>query len=185
MHGHETQAAPVYGVTAVFATPADVYYAAEQVRDAGYTKWDVYSPFPIHGIEEAMGMPRTKLPLLVGLGAATGVGLGYLLQYWVTHVAYQMVVQGKPTQAWEGFIPITFEIGVLLASFTTLIGMLALNGLPRHHHPLFAKDRFLKVSDDTFMICIEADDPKFDRARAEQLLRAAGGRDVDVVTDED
>jgi len=173
--------APLYGVLAEFATPAAIYHAAEKMRDAGYRKWDVHAPFPIHGIDEAMGIQRTKLPLLCAMGATAGVGLGYLMQYWMTAVDYPLVVQGKPFGSWEPFVPITFELGILLTAFTTLIGMLALNGLPRWNHPLFKSDRFLRTSDDVFMICVESTDPKFDPEATRKLLRDIGATSVELV----
>lgn len=175
---------PVHGIIAEFATPASVTRAAEAVRDAGYTRWDVYAPFPIHGIDESMGVKRTILPVIMAMGAFTGVGGALLLQYWVSAVDYPMLVQGKPFGAWEPFVPIMFELGVLLSAFTALIGMLALNGLPRWNHPLFRKERFLRVSDDRFMICIEAADPKFDPQAVTALLRAHGGTHVDLAEDQ-
>jgi hypothetical protein len=173
--------AEVHGVMAEFETPGAVYHAAEAVRDAGYQKWDVHTPFPIHGMEEAMGVKPTILPVMVAVGAFTGVGLAYLMQWWMTAVDYQVVVQGKPHDAWQPFVPITFELGVLFSAFTALIAMLALNGLPRWNHPLLAKERFLKVSDDRFVICIEAGDPKFDPQRTRALLEKAGGKHIDLV----
>lgn len=172
--------APVYGVLAEFHTPAEVYHAAEKVRDAGYAQWDVYSPFPIHGMEEAMGVKRTILPIIVATGAFTGAGLAFLMQWWMNH-NYPMVVQGKPPYAWEPFTPIVFELGVLLSAFSALFGMLALNGLPRWHHPLFAKDRFLRVSQDRFCIAIEAADAKFNPESTRSLLKAAGAHSVELV----
>lgn len=174
--------ARLHGLVAEYATPADVFHAAEKVRDAGYTRWDVYAPFPIHGIDEAMGVKRTGLPLVVAAIAFGGAGLGFLMQWWMNYVAYSFPVQGKGP-AWEPLIPVTFELGVLSTGFAALIGMLAMNGLPRHHHPLFAKDRFLKVSDDRFMIAIEADDPKFEPAAVRRLLEETRGTHVDVVED--
>ena len=171
----------VHGVMAEFATPADLYHAAEKVRDAGYRRWDVYSPFAIHGMDEAMGNPPTRLPLLVGFMGLTGAGLGYLMQWWITTAAYPLVVQGKPYEAWEQFVPITFEIGVLFTAFTTLLGMLAFNKLPMWHHPLMKKERFLRVSDDRFIICIESKDPKFDPASTRALLEKAGATGIDLV----
>lgn len=171
----------VYGMMAEYATPADLYHAAEQVRDAGYTKWDVYSPFPVHGMEEAMGLPATKLPLLVGVLGLSGAAIGFGLQWLITDGLYPMVVQGKPTNAWESFIPITFEIGVIFTAFSALIGMLAFNGLPRWYHPLLKKGRFLRVSDDRFMICVESRDPKFDPRQTQQVLEEAGGTNIDLV----
>lgn len=170
----------VFGVLAEFHTPGAVYHAAEIVRDAGYANWDVYSPFPIHGIEDAMGMKRTKLPILVACGAFTGTFLAFLMQFWMSH-NYELPVQGKPASAWEPYVPIGFELSVLLAAFTTLLGMLAMNGLPRWHHPLFAKDRFLRMSQDRFAIAIEASDPKFDPQAARRLLESAGAKAVELV----
>lgn len=172
---------PIHGVLAEYPTPAAVYHAAEVMRDAGYTKWDVHAPFPIHGIDHAMGIPRTKLPLLCAMGAAAGVGMGLLMQYWMTAVDYPLVVQGKPFGAWEPFVPITFELGILLTAFTTLIGMLALNGLPRWNHPLFNSTRFLRTSDDVFMISVESQDPKFDPDSTRALLRDAGAVSIELV----
>ena len=174
---------PVHGMIAEYATPADIYAAAEAIRDAGYSRWDLYSPFPIHGIDEAMGIRRTKLPVLIGCIGLTGASLGFLMQYWMSAVDYRLTVQGKPFGAWEPFVPITFELGILLTAFTTLIGMLALNGLPRWNHPLLKKERFLSTSDDRFVICIESADPKFDPEQTRKLLREAGGKNIDLVED--
>lgn len=172
---------PIYGIMAEFATPAAVYHAAETVRDAGYSKWDTYTPFPIHGMEEGMGIKRTKLPLLVACGGFTGVGLAYLMQWWMSAVDYQMVVQGKPYHSWQAFVPITFELGILFSAFTAIISMLALNGLPRWHHPLFKKERFLSSSDDKFFVCIEAADAKFEPDRTRALLEKAGATSIELV----
>jgi hypothetical protein len=171
----------VYGVLAEFETPAAVYHAAEVVRDAGFKKWDVYAPFPIHGIEDAMGFARTKLPLLVACGAFTGTFLAWLMQWWMTSKDYPLVVQGKPYSAWEPFVPIMFEISILLAAFTSLFAMLSMNGLPMFYHPLFKKDRFLRVSQDRFAIAIEAADPRFDPASTRKLLADAGAHAIELV----
>lgn len=178
----------IYGVMAEFETPAALYHACESVRDAGYRNWDSYTPFPIHNMEEAMGVKRTVLPVLVAAMAFTGVGLAYLMQWWMSTVDYQLMKAGKPSGSffdaqggWQAFVPIMFELGVLLAAFTSLFGMLALNGLPRWHHPLFAKERFLKVSDDRFVIAVEARDGKFDPERTRELLRSAGATSIELV----
>jgi hypothetical protein len=172
---------PVHGVLAEFETPAAVYHAAEMVRDAGYRRWDVHSPFPIHGIERAMGIKMTKLPLLVAAGGFTGAFLGWLMQWWMSGVDYQLVVQGKPYGAWEPFMPIIFESGVLFAAFAAVFGMLAMNGLPRWHHPLFKSERFLSTSDDRFFLCIEAGDEQFEPERVRELLESAGAVGVELV----
>jgi Alternative complex III, ActD subunit len=173
----------VHGIMAEFDTPADIYHAAEKMRDSAYSKWDAFSPFPMHGLDEAMGVKRTILPVLVAFGAFTGVGLAYLMQWWMTSVDFPVVVQGKPYGAWEPFIPITFELGVLFSAFASLLGMLALNGLPRFNHPLFNKERFLRVSDDRFVIAIEADDPKFHPQETRAFLESIGGNHIDLVED--
>jgi hypothetical protein len=177
---------PIHGIMAEFATPADLYHAAEKVRDAGYRKWDTFTPFPVHGMEEAMGITRTKLPAMVAGGAFTGVALAYLMQWWMSHNDYPLVVQGKPFGSlidggWQSFVPITFELGILFAAFTSLIGMLALNGLPRWHHPLLKKERFLSASEDRFFVCIEAGDPAFEPDKTRALLEAAGATSIELV----
>lgn len=171
----------IHGILASFATPADLYHAAEKVRDQGYTKWDTYSPFPVHGMEDAMGFPRTKLPVLVACIGLSGAGLGFLMQWWMSTEGYQLVTQGKPYASWQAFVPVTFELGILFSAFTALIGMLALNGLPRHHHPLLRKERFLSSSDDGFFVCVEAADPKFDPDRTRALLEQAGATSIELV----
>jgi hypothetical protein len=176
----------IHGIMAEFAGPADLYHACEKVRDAGYSKWDSFTPFPIHGMEEAMGIKRTILPVIVAICGFSGVALGYTLQWWVSSVEYPMVYQGKPygsliSGGWQVFVPITFEIGILLSAFASIIGMLALNGLPRWNHPLFKKERFLASSDDKFFISIEAGDAKFDPDATRALLEKAGATSIELV----
>jgi len=173
----------VHGVVAEFTDPAAVSHAAERVRDAGYGRWDVHSPFPIHDIESAMGVKRTSLPILVAACAFTGVFLALLMQWYMNYKDFPQVVQGKPWDAWEPFTPVTFELGVLFSAFASLIGMLAYNGLPRFNHPLFNSDRFLKVSDDRFIIYVESSDPKFDPDATRRLLQDAGGAHIDLITE--
>lgn len=170
-----------HALIAEYANPADLTHAAEKVRDAGYTRWDVFSPFPVHGMEEAMGVPPSRLPLLVAILGLTGAALGFIFQWWVTAVAYKMVVQGKPYDAWQPWVPVGFEIGVLFTAFTCILGMFAFNGLPRPHHPLLCNQRFLRVSDDKFIIAIESEDPRFDPKSTRDLLQSAGAVAVEVV----
>ncbi|MEX0877166.1 MAG: DUF3341 domain-containing protein [Phycisphaerales bacterium] len=174
---------PVYGIIAEFDETPKVYKAAQRVRDAGYTKWDLHTPFPIHDIEEAMGIKTTKLPLMAGGAAIVGVLIAVLLQWGTTDYLYPLVVQGKPYDAWQPFVPIMFELGVLLTAFMCLFGMLMLNGLPRWHHPLFTHERFYRVGNDRFFIAIEANDPKFDPLKTKQLLEEIGGTDIALVED--
>ncbi len=176
---------PVYGIIAEFDETPKVFKAAQQVRDAGYSKWDVHSPFPIHDMEEAMGIKSTKLPLMAGGAAITGFTIAVLLQWGTTAYLYPTVVQGKPFEAWQPFVPIMFELSVLLTAFMCIFGMLALNGLPRWHHPLFSHDRFARVGNDRFFIVIEAADPDFEPTKVKRLLEQAGGQHITLVTDAD
>ncbi|MEM9373918.1 MAG: DUF3341 domain-containing protein [Planctomycetota bacterium] len=175
----------IYGIVAEFSETPAVYKAAQVVRDAGYSKWDVHSPFPVHGMEEAMGMKTTKLPLIAGGAAVTGVLFAIFLQWVTSGVLYPMVTQGKPYAAWEPFLPITFELGVLFTAFACLFGMLALNGLPRFHHPLFGHERFYRTSNDRFIIAIEAADANFDPDNTRSLLEQAGGDHITIIEEED
>ncbi|MEL6330171.1 MAG: DUF3341 domain-containing protein [Planctomycetota bacterium] len=174
----------VHGMIAVFDDPPTVYHAAERVRDAGYRRWDLNSPFPIHGIEEAMGVKTTRLPYLVFGAALTGVAGAWLMQQFMNNWDYSFVVQGKPEGAWEPFLPIMFELGVLLSAFTALFGMLAFNGLPRFNHPLFNSDAFLKSSDNRFVIAVEADDKAFDPEQTRELLESVGASEIEIIEDE-
>lgn len=175
------KAPKTWGVMGEFAGPTELLEACMSIRDAGWRKWDAYAPFPVHGLEVAMGLKPSRVSAIVLLGAMCGVGGGFGLQYWTSAIAYPMVVHGKPFGAWEPFTPVTFELGVLLASFGAIFGMLTLNVLPRWHHPLFKKDRFLKVSDDRFVIALEARDAKFDVEGAKRLLKQAGASNIDTV----
>lgn len=174
------EGAEVYGVLAIYDTPYAVYHAAEKVRDAGFDRWDVHAPFPIHGIEDAMGMRRTRLPIMVGALAFTGTALAYLMQWWMS-MDYPLLVQGKPPDAWQPYVPILFELSVLLGSFTAIFAMLSINGLPRFYHPLFKKDSFLRITQDKFAISIEANDPRFDPVATKQLLESTGATTIELV----
>ena len=172
-----------FGVLAEYATPADLFRACERVREAGYTRWDAHTPFPVHGLDRAMGMRRSRLPwiiLVVGLGGAAG---GFVLQWWVHNAAYPLTISGKPHFAWPAYVPITFELGVLGGALAAVLGMLGLNQLPRHHHPLFEVERFSRFSDDRFFISIEASDPRFDAVATRQLLERSGAAAVEMVED--
>ncbi len=174
---------PVHGLVAQYSAVDPVCDAAEKVRDAGFTAWDLHSPFPIHGVEDVMGFKRTKLPYISAIVGLTGAGLGYLMQWWMSG-NYEIVVQGKPPTAWEPYVPIIFEAGILLTAFATIGAMFAMNGLPRLHHPLFTHEAFLDSSDDKFFVYIEAKDEKFDMERTRTLLESTGADRIDVIEDE-
>lgn len=178
----ETKAMRLFGVLAEYDTTDALLAASAKVRDAGFTKWDTHSPFPVHGIDEAMGIRRTVLPAIVlccGLaGAATGLGL----QYWVSAVYYPLIISGKPYFSLPAFIPITFELTVLFSAFGAVFGMLGLNGLPRLYHAVFNSPRFSsRMTTDRFFISIEAVDPKFDLNRTRQLLESTGASGVETL----
>ena len=170
-----------YGMLAEFATPADLYHACERVRDAGFTRWDAHTPFPVHGLDKAMGLRRSPLPWIVlGMGL-TGAALGFVLQWWVHASAYPLVISGKPFFAWPAMIPITFELGVLFAALGAVFGMFGLNRLPMHNHPLFQSQVFERVTDDSFFISIEVQDPRFDPSATGKLLEGLGARRVELL----
>ena len=127
---------PHYGILGEFATPADLHHACERVRDAGFTRWDAHTPFPVHGLAGAMGLRRSILPWIVLVMALTGAALGFVLQWWVHTSAYPLVISGKPFFAWPALIPITFEVAVLFGALAAVFGMFGLNRLPMHYHPL-------------------------------------------------
>ena len=176
----------VYGYLAEFKSASALYKAAEKVRDAGFRKWDCYSPYPIHGLDSAMGMKRSILPWFVFFGGMTGTATAFTLAYTTQVVIYPTIVQAKPTDIWTlpAFFPVMFELTILFSAFTTLFGLLALMGLPRWNHPLFASKRFAKFSDDGFFVCIEARDPKFSQDGTKALLEKIGGKNIELVEDE-
>jgi hypothetical protein len=171
----------LFGVLAEFASPKDLYHACEKVRDAGYTRWDAHTPFPVHGLDHAMGLKRSRLPyvtLIFGLSGAIG---GFILQLWANGIAYPIWISGKPVFNWQPYMPVTFELGVLLAAISTVVGMLAFNELPMLFHPLFGSAAFERVTDDGFFISIESWDPKFNATDAERLLKSVGAKRVELI----
>lgn len=170
-----------WGLLAEFSTPASIFHACEQIRDAGYLKWDSYTPFPVHGLDRAMGLRPSRLPFIVLAGALVGGSAGMLLQWWTSVVDYPWLVSGKPLFSWPAFLPVTFELAVLCGALGAVLGMLGLNRLPRYHHPLFHSKRFERSSDDRFFVAIEAADPLFDMERTATLLRELGATHVEAV----
>lgn len=174
-----------WGVLAQYEDPAALTHACEKVRDAGYRKWDAYCPFPVHDLNEAMGMARSKVGWIVFTGACIGLATAWLLQWGTSAVLYPMVIAGKPFYAWEQFTPIMFELAVLFSAFCAIFGMMALNGLPRLSHPLFNSERFLRASDDAFFIAIECADAKYDEAATRRLLESAGATNIEIIAEDD
>lgn len=171
-----------WGLLAEFHDPTAVVRAMERTREAGYTRIEGYSPFPMEELSEAMGWhTRGRLPRLVLLGGLLGAITGYGLQYWVSVHAYPLNVGGRPLHSWPAFIPVTFEMAVLFASGAAVLGMLALNGLPRPHHPVFNVAEFKLATTDRFFICIEAKDPRFDLEETRRFLEGLDPVKVTVV----
>ena len=175
----------LYGLMAEFTTVDEIMHAAEAVRDAGYQNWDCHTPFPVHGLNEAMGLKDTKLPLLVFGAGFTGAMAGLLMQYWMNAVDYPIVISGKPLFSLPANIPVIFELTILFSALTAFGGMIAMNKLPRHSHPLFSSERFRRVTDDRFFVVIEAEDPKFDEASTRSFLESLGGLGIERVEEED
>lgn len=167
---------PLSAIVAEFDDVDGVTAAARAVRDAGYSKFDVYSPFPIHGIEKAMGVKPTRLPWLVLGAGLAGTSLSLLGQWWMNGVDYQFVISAKPLFGIPANIPITFEFTVLLAAFTAFFGMFLLNRLPEHHNPLFDHERFRRATDDGFFLAIEAADARFDARSTRELLQGLSAK---------
>ncbi len=170
-----------FGLLAEFKTPGELYHACEKVRDAGFTRWDAHSPFPVHGLEKAMGLPVSPLPYICFAAGMVGAASALTLQWWTSSVGYRMVISGKPFFSWPAYIPITFELGVLFGALGAILGMLALNQLPRHHHALFSSQRFARASDDRFFISIESSDPRYDEAATQQFLQGLHPESVERV----
>ncbi len=174
----------VLGLLCEFKNPAELIKAAAKLREAGYKKFDCHSPFPIHGMDAAMGLKRSPLGWIIGLAALTGTSVALALQWWTSTIDYPLVISGKPVFSFQAYVPVTFALGVLLSAFAALIGMLILNGLPRFHHPVFYSDRFGKFSDDKFFISIENDDLQFDIEKTRLFLESIGGQNVEELKGE-
>lgn len=169
----------ILGIIARFESAADLMRAAEKIRDAGYKKFDCHSPFPIHGMDRAMGLKRSGLGWLVGIAGIIGTSGALALQWWTSTIDYPIVISGKPLFSFQAYVPVTFAVGVLLSAFTAMFGMLILNGLPRWFHPLFYSDTFSRFSNDGFFISVEPDDPKFDLEQTVKFLQSVGGKDIE------
>lgn len=172
---------------AEYDTPDALSHAAEKVRDAGYTKWDCHSPYPIHGLDKAMGLAETKIGLIAFGGALTGMTTAIFMILYMNHWDYPIIVGGKPTNfmgAFPSMGPIIFELSILLTGFGNLFGLLGLTQLPRHHHPVFESERFARATDDKFFISIEVQDPKFDLESTKTLLEGTECDHLELIEEE-
>lgn len=169
---HVESAPTLHGLMAEFETPTALVAATERARLAGYRNMDAYSPIPIEELNEALGLRRTRLPMLVLAGGIIGGLSGYALQYWTQTTAYPLNIGGRPYHSWPHFIPVTFETTVLGAALCTFVGMWVLNKLPMPYHPVFNVPAFARASRDRFFLCIEATDPRFDRQATARFLES-------------
>jgi hypothetical protein len=171
----------IHGLMAEFHTPDGVCSAARKAKEAGYTRLDAYSPFPMEALSEALGLHHSHLPLVVLIGGITGLVVGFGLQYWAATIAYPFNIGGRPTFSWPAFIPPTFETTILFAAGSAVLGMLALNGLPQPYHPVFNVESFALASRDKFFLMIEAKDPTFDLQATRRFLEGLGADGVHEV----
>jgi hypothetical protein len=171
----------IYGVLAEFDTPEAILEASKTAYDAGYRKMDAYAPFPVEGLSDAIGFHKTRLPFIVLAGGLIGGLAGYFMMYYSAAIDYPVNIGGRPLHSWPAFIPITFECTVLGAVLASVLGMLALNGLPEPYHPVFSSPRFELASRSHFFLCIEADDHQFDVSKTGTFLESIGAHDVTVI----
>lgn len=177
---------PVFGFVAEFDHPDDLIHAAEKVTAEGYTKVEAYSPFPVHGLTDAMEWDDAKVPWTIFAAGVAGCITGFGLESWVSAIAYPHNVGGRPLISWPSFIPVVFECTVLFAGVTAFLCTLVFNGLPRPHHPVFGAKNFERASQDRFFLCVESSDPKFDNEGTEKFLNSLGAMNVSSVrNDED
>jgi hypothetical protein len=172
---------------AEFDTPGEVLHAAEALRDAGYKDFDSHTPFPIHGMDAAMGLGDSKLGLIVFPIGLLGTTLGFAMMHWMNNIDYPIIIGGKPASiaSLPSMIPIMFELTVLLSAFATVFGMLGLNKLPRHHHPIFNSERFASFSNDKFFISVESTDPKWSVDKTRKLFEGLHAKHIELVYDDE
>ena len=185
MQGYESMRSTTdsYGLLAEFHDPSSLVSAAARATEAGYRRVDAFTPFPVHGLDEALKFRDRRLPLLVLGGGVVGALAGFGLQVWINLVAYPLNIGGKPNFSWPMFIPVTFETTVLFAALAAVFGMILLNGLPQPYHPVFNAPRFALASRDRFFLVIEAADPKFDRVATRNFLNTLHPHEVVDVED--
>ena len=169
------------GLLAEFADPGALVHAVEDLRRRGYTQLDTFTPFPIHGMDRAMGLPVSKLGFLVFVGGVTGGALGALMQWWMSEIDYAINISNKPLFAWESSVPIIFELTILFSALTAVGGMLALNGLPKPYNPLFNSERFGRATDDGFFLHVSVRDGAFSRSTTASDLEDVGALAVEYV----
>ena len=171
----------LYGLMAEFPDATSLVEAAKRTHAEGYRRTDAFSPFPIHELFDALHAHDRRVPLFVLLGGIAGAILGFGLCYWVSGIAYPLNIGGRPLNSWPLFIPVTFEVTILIASLTATLSWILLSGLPLPYHPVFNVPRFTSASQNAFFLAIEATDPKFDRTRTGEFLKSLGAREVNEI----
>jgi hypothetical protein len=171
----------IFGMMVSFDNPDALIEAAGAARKAGYRSIDAYSPYPVEGLSEALELRTTRLPLVVLAGGLLGAAGAYFMQYYASVIDYPLNVGGRPLHSWPAFIPITFELTILVAAVFAVLGMLALNGLPEPYHPVFNVPEFELASRSHFFLTIESDDPQFDMDETRQFLESLGGESVSEI----
>lgn len=172
------------GWMAEFENEHDLLHAAEKVRDAGYTKTDAFTPFPVHGIDHALGIKPTILPFIVLCAGLTGLFTALLMQWWMNGVDYKYIISGKPFGITPASIPVSFELTILFSAFTSVLGMLALNGLPRFSNPVFTNAKFDRATNDRFFLYVDATDKYYNRESVRELLSSVHANSLDEVTED-
>jgi hypothetical protein len=178
-HEHVEEKKP-HGLVAVYDNPQDLYHACEALRDAGYKKFDALTPFPVHGLERAMGAPPSRIPWISLAGGVTGVGFMIWLAWYTQHDQYPHVISGKEPFSWQAYVPLFFELMVLFAGIATFVGLWILNKQMQYFHPTFTHSKFA-ATDDKFLVEVEVDDGKYDPASTKALLEKTGGHDIEEV----
>lgn len=170
-----------YGIIAEFENPADTMHAAEKVRDLGFRRWDVFTPFPVHGMDKAMGLKNSSVGWFSFIGGVSGYTCGMLMIWFMNALDYPILIGGKPMFSPFSAFPPSYELTILFGSFGSLLGMLFLNRLPRLHHPLLKNRRFALATHDRFFVVIETSDPKYSEAETRKLFESLGSRHIEVV----
>lgn len=186
MSQEQQQLGRVYALMGELPSAAALHRAAEGVRDKGFSRWDVYSPFPIHGMDAAMGLGKSPISYVVFGGGTLGALTGFILQVYTSVYDYPTIVQGKPVNymSMPAFFPVIFELTILLSAFTVIACLLIFNQLPRWNHPMFNWDEFKRATDDGFFLAIEAKDPQFSEETTRKLLEDLGASNITLVREE-
>lgn len=167
-----------FGILAEFPDTEELIAAAAKLHELGYRQLECYTPLPVEGAADAIGFHRTRMPLVVLCGGIVGGLTGLALQYWTTVIDYPLNIGGRPLFSWPSFVPVIFELTVLFAALSAVLGMLAMNGLPQPHHPLFAVPGFERATQDRFFLTVRAVDPLFDLNQTRQVLEQLGGKEI-------